>query len=113
MAERRRRRSFGSQFTAGVGCRRPKPSDLPVYQVHVEFVPISRWQGQSAVVMEVVPPGDWVVSGRLVYPATEPARSRPDLRDLPDRTFVIELRFADSNGRVWRRSKGGVLTPES
>jgi hypothetical protein len=88
-------------------------SDLPVYQVQVEFVPIRRWQGRTTVVIELVPPGDWLVSGRKVYPKPESATSRPDLWDLPERTFVIELRFADSNGRVWRRSADGLLIPGS
>lgn len=88
-------------------------SDLPVYQVHVEFLPIDPWHGSYVVVIELVPPGDWLVSGRKVYPKPESAGSRPDIWELPDRTFVVELRFADSNGRVWRRSRDGVLTPEA
>lgn len=44
-------------------------SELTVYQVHVEFVPIERWAGIMDVVIEVIPPGEWNVSGRKVRPA--------------------------------------------
>jgi len=88
-------------------------SGLPVYQVHVEFLPIHPCQGSYVVVIELVSPGDWLVSGRKVYPKPESAETRTDVWELPDRTFVVELRFADSNGRVWRRSRDGVLTPEA
>jgi hypothetical protein len=96
-------------------------SELPVYQVHVEFQPITRGGGQRAVVQEVVPPGDWRLSGRELYPSENLAPSGnlvpggPSLRraahgDLPDRTFVVSLRFTDAANRVWHRDRYGVLT---
>lgn len=84
-------------------------SELPVYQVHVEFVPIERWQGMSVVIIEVIPPGDWNVSGRKVYPKPDQAAPRPEVWDMPERTYVTELRFTDTNGQTWRRDRHGVL----
>ena len=84
-------------------------SELPVYQIHVEFVPIERWQGVNVVIFEVIPPGEWVVSGRKLYLNSEPAPLGPHLWDMPERTFVIELGFTDTNGQSWHRSSGGVL----
>ncbi|RZU73489.1 HNH endonuclease [Micromonospora kangleipakensis] len=84
-------------------------SELPVYQVHVEFVPIERWRGLLAVVIEVVPPGDWLVSGRKVYPKPDRAALRPDTWEMPERTYVTELRFTDTNGQTWHRDRRGVL----
>ncbi len=91
-------------------------SELPVYQVHVEFVPIERGRGMNVIVIELIPPGDWLVSGRKVYPKPEGGRaplSQQDAWRLPDRTYVIELRFTDVDGRTWRRSKDGVLAAVS
>jgi hypothetical protein len=84
-------------------------SELPVYQVHVEFVPIERWQDVNVVIFEVIPPGEWLVSGSKLYLNSEPAPSGPHLWDMPERTFVIELGFGDTNGQSWHRSSGGVL----
>ena len=84
-------------------------SELPVYQIHVEFVPIERWQGVNVVIFEVIPPGEWLVSGRKLYLNSEPAPLGPHLWDMPERTFVIELGFTDTNGQSWHRSSGGVL----
>jgi hypothetical protein len=84
-------------------------SVLPIYQVHVEFVPITLSWAVS-VIIEVVPPGDWCVSGRKVYPRPEQSALPPNVWDLPERTFVVELRFDDSNGQTWRRDQRGVLT---
>jgi len=86
-------------------------SELPVYQVHVEFVPIVRGGGVSVVIIEVVPPGDWDVSGRKVYPTSQAAELRPDVWKMPERTYVIELHFTDTNGQRWRRSRDGLLSP--
>jgi hypothetical protein len=86
-------------------------SELPVYQVQVEFVPIERGRGGMAVVIEVIPPGDWHISGRKVYPKPELAELKPDVWGMPERTYVIELRFTDTNGHAWRRSHHGLLSP--
>jgi hypothetical protein len=43
-------------------------SDLPIYQVHVEYQPIAPGRSQMAVISEVVPPGEWLLSGRMLYP---------------------------------------------
>jgi hypothetical protein len=96
-------------------------SDLPVYQVHVEYRPITPGRGQMAIVSEVVPPGDWRPSGRELYPSETrypnpsvyPGGStlrRAAQDDLPDRNFVISLRFTDAANRVWHRDRYGVLT---
>ncbi len=42
-------------------------SELPIYQVHVEFTPIDRGAGRSVVIVEVLPSGDWLMSGRKIY----------------------------------------------
>lgn len=68
-------------------------SELPIYQVHVEFVPIERDRGLNVIVIELIPPGDWLVSGRKVYPKPEAPPSQQDAWRLPDRTYVIEKSF--------------------
>jgi hypothetical protein len=72
-------------------------------------VPIERWQDVNVVIFEVIPPGEWLVSGSKLYLNSEPAPSGPHLWDMPERTFVIELGFGDTNGQSWHRSSGGVL----
>jgi hypothetical protein len=84
-------------------------SDLPVYQVHVEFVPIRSSGGQHSVVLELVPPGEWLLSGVELYPRPGQPLLRADARDLPDRPYVIELRFVDAADRAWRRTWQGLL----
>jgi HNH endonuclease len=84
-------------------------SELPVYQVHVGFVPIEWGRPTMTVVIEVIPPGDWHVSGRKVYPKPEQPPPHRNIWNMPERTYVIELRFTDTNGETWRRDRNGVL----
>jgi hypothetical protein len=84
-------------------------SDLPVYQVGIEFEPIGGG-GLTVYMFEVVPPGSWSLNrDRVLYPGGE-LQVRQEVGDLPDRTFVIALRFTDAANRVWRRDRYGVLT---
>jgi hypothetical protein len=80
--------------------------------VHVEFIPIRSGGGPTTVVLEFVPPGEWALSGRELYPCPQnrPLRLRPDARELQDRGYQIALRFADAAGRSWYRDWQGVLT---
>jgi hypothetical protein len=87
-------------------------SDLPVYQVYLEYVPIRRGGGVLAVVLELVPPGDWLLSGREPYRRSFD-RTLPSPREAsgpPDRPFVVELRFTDAANRTWHRDRQGILT---
>jgi hypothetical protein len=85
-------------------------SELPVYQVWVEFVPIKPVMGTNTVIFEVIPPGDWHISGRMVYHRQEQAERHPRARDLPDWAYVTPLRFTDTNDQTWQRHPGGVLS---
>jgi hypothetical protein len=84
-------------------------SELPVYQVHVEFVAIERGRGRKAVVIEVIPPGDWHITGHKVYLKPDQAAPHPDIWDMPERTYVAELCFTDTSGQTWRRDSHGML----
>jgi len=84
-------------------------SELPIYQAQIEFVPIERGTGRGSVIVEVLPPGDWLVSGRKIYIRPDKPEPHPDIWDIQERTFVIELRFTDTYGQVWHRDKQGVL----
>jgi len=95
--------------TPAWGAQLRNASELPVYQAQVEFTPIERGAGRSGVIIEVLPPGDWLVSGRKVYLRTDNLEPRTDVWDMPERTFVIELRFTDTYGQMWHRDRQGVL----
>ncbi len=85
-------------------------SELPIYQVHVDVMPIEHGAGRSGVVVEVLPPGDWLVSGRKIYLRPDNLAPHLDIWDMPERTFVVELRFTDTYGQTWHRDKQGILT---
>jgi HNH endonuclease len=85
-------------------------SELPIYQVHVGFTPIDRGAARSVVIVEVLPPGDWLVSGRKIYLRAGNRSPNPDIWRMPKRTFVIELRFTDTYRQAWQRDRQGVLT---
>jgi hypothetical protein len=91
------------------GAQLRNASELPVYQAQVEFRPIERGAGQSSVIVEVLPPGDWLVSGRKIYLRPDNLEPPPDVWDMAERTFVIELRFTDTYGQMWHRDKQGIL----
>ncbi len=85
-------------------------SELPIYQVHVDVMPIEHGAGRSGVVVEVLPPGDWLVSGRKIYLRPDNLAPHLGIWDMPERTFVVELRFTDTYGQTWHRDKQGILT---
>jgi hypothetical protein len=58
----------------------------------------------------VLPPGDWLVSGRKIYLRSDNRSPDPDIWHMPERTFVIELRFTDTYGQAWQRDRQGVPT---
>jgi hypothetical protein len=88
-------------------------SDLPAYQVHVQFTPIGGSGGEGTIVIELVPPGSWRLEGGALSPATGgqslPAR---EVTDALPRVFQIGLRFMDAAGRTWNRDVRGVLTED-
>jgi hypothetical protein len=83
-------------------------SDLPVYQLAVEF---SGFTGPkySAVICEVVPPGDWLLSGRELYRRPDVAERGPQSQDRQPREFLISVRFTDVAERRWYRDARGFL----
>ncbi len=83
-------------------------SGLPLYQVHVEFSPVQRNRGQVNVVLEIIPPGRWLLSGRVLYPRPDqPQWAGAD--GLPWEVYSIGLQFTDATGRTWRRDLHGIL----
>jgi hypothetical protein len=87
-------------------------SELPVYEVRVVYEPIaSGYEVEDPADLEVVPPGEWMVTGHHLYPRPSQPRFRPDAGDIPDLTYRIALRFTDAAGRWWRRDRQGALFP--
>jgi hypothetical protein len=86
-------------------------SDLPVYQLWAEFRPVGTHGFARTVIFELIPPGDWHVSGRYVYVAPERPIEPAQAIALPDRDFTLSTSFTDTNGRHWRRGSTGILTP--
>jgi hypothetical protein len=62
------------------------------------------------VIFELVSPGVWLLSGRKLYPRPDDPILPPEAWGLPERNFVIEIRFMDGGGRSWHRDQRGVLT---
>jgi hypothetical protein len=83
-------------------------SDLPVYQVSVEFSGLTG-SGMDVVVLEVVPPGDWLLTGRDLYRRPDAPEHGPDPQDLPPRQFTVGVRFTDAADRRWHRNARGDL----
>jgi hypothetical protein len=83
-------------------------SDLPVHQVHVVLHSVKALN-RGEVILEVVPPGDWLLSGSDLYPRPESPEIRSDSRHLPFRDFTVSLQFTDAAGRKWRRTEHGYL----
>ena len=86
-------------------------SDLPVYQLGLEYRSIQPARGVRTVIAEVIPPGDWNFSGRRIFRAPDGAATDPRAWDLPERSYTVELRFTDINGAIWRRDRNGILQP--
>lgn len=84
-------------------------SDLPIYQVHVNLVSLTD-RGETAVVLEVVPPGDWLLSGSELYPRPSEPLMRAEARGLPPPPYVVDLTFSDSAGQGWHRDRKGLLS---
>jgi hypothetical protein len=61
------------------------------------------------VVCELVPPGEWLVSGRELYLRPEQISLTREVMEVPPRTFLVEVRFSDAAGRTWHRDRRGVL----
>lgn len=78
--------------------------------MHVEYEPIRPGGGALAVVLELVPPGDWLLSSRSLYRRPDVTPPHPEAAELPGRPFVVAIRFTDAANRTWRRDRDGVLT---
>ncbi|MGC4758420.1 hypothetical protein [Micromonospora trifolii] len=85
-------------------------SALPVHQVQVTHVPISpHGQVEQTVVFELVPPGDFLVTGHELYRRPDSVVPRPFPAELRGRWYIVELRFTDMSGRRWHRDRHGNL----
>jgi hypothetical protein len=85
-------------------------SQQPVYQFRSTYVPMRDGAGQMNVIHELVPPGDWRLSGSELYPYREIAVPNSAYDDLPDAPHFVEIEFTDTSGRRWSRDRQGVLT---
>ncbi|MEU5962636.1 hypothetical protein ABZ777_15620 [Micromonospora parva] len=80
-------------------------SALPIHQVSVDHLD----SGVQSVRYEAIPPGDFLLVDREMYPRPEgvvPPRL-PD--NLPTREWTVELRFSDMAERRWHRDRRGNL----
>ena len=85
-------------------------SELPVYQAHFQLRHIDDLDGYD---FDVVPPGDWRLSGSHLYRRSEQSETRASARNLPPLNFTVSLEFTDAAGRRWRRSDDGLVQPNS
>jgi len=85
--------------------------DMPIYQVRVERVPTVSGGGESHVIFEVVPPGEWLVNRGVMYPRPRTSSAaRSHVGPTPPRPYVIEMTFTDVTERTWHRDGRGRLT---
>jgi len=83
-------------------------SELPIYQVQVEILPIGQTTGTHVFIFEVLPPGQWFVHTRDggIY-TTRPVTLDPELKKDPE--YQVAVSFRDAAGATWRRDQYGIL----
>ena len=84
-------------------------SELPIYQVQVELMPIGDTTGAQVHMTEVLPPGQWFVhvQDRGFY-LTRQVTLHPEYKkNAPE--FQVAVSFRDAAGATWRRDQYGIL----
>jgi hypothetical protein len=96
-----------SKLTWGIAVR--NASELPVYQVWLVKNPIGGVGGEDNLIYELVAPGDWVVIDTTLWARSDVPKTLPGQR-IPDRDFLMSIKFTDAAGRRWARDSKGILS---